>query len=51
MGKQHEVTLGAGGRNPAMGRETCAQSHTEDAGDGGPGAGSKVAASQGTPTT
>lgn len=49
--RSDEVTLGAGGRNPAMGRETCAQTHTEDAGDDRPGASSKAAAGQRTPTT
>lgn len=45
------VTLGAGGGNPVMGRETCAQTHMEDAGDDRAGAGSKGAAGQGTPMT
>lgn len=46
-----EVTLGAGGGNPVMGRETCAQTHMEDAGNDRAGAGSKAAAGQGTPMT
>ena len=50
--RSDEVTLGAGGPNPAMGRETCAQRDTRRMpSNDRAGAGSEAAAGQGTPTT